>query len=365
MKRKLVRFFPVIVVVAGMVLVACQSKELTSAKVYIQQDQWDKAIEQLEMAVENYPDDAEAHYLLGEGYASKGKYEAMNEQYEQSLELSDEFAQLIAASRDKYWVQNFNKGVRKINQDSTEAAIQAFKTAQLIDPSRPESYNNLAITYLRQDRIEDAIAAYQDLIEADPENVKAMNELGRLYIQSEAYEKAVELEQEVLEKEPDNADAVFNLGMAYDQMGQRQKARETYERALEVSPNNPDLLFNVARINFMSGDYETAIDLFKQVIEQNPDDFDANLNVGNAFLTMADEKRKELRDKENAGEEITEEELEQMQELYRQAIPYLEKAAEAQPEVSNIWYNLGVAYVNIGESEKGKEYFDKADELEK
>ncbi len=364
MKRTLIRLIPVLFVIAGLVLVACQSKELTSAKVYIQQDQWDKAIEQLELAVKNYPNDAEAHYLLGEAYATKGKFELMNEEYEKSLELTDEFAQLISASRDKYWVQTFNKGVRMINQDSTEAAISAFKTAQSINPDRPESYNNLAITYLRLDRMDDAVNIYKKLIKVDPDNIKAMNELGRLYIQMEEYENTVELEQKVLEKEPDNSDAVFNLAMAYDQLGEREKAQEAYERALEVNPDDPDLLFNIARINFMNKDYEVAIDLFKQVIENNPEDFDANLNIGNAFLTMADNLRRELREKENEGKEITEEEIKQLKSFYNQSIPYLEKAAELQPEVSTIWYNLGVAYVNVGDSEKGQEYFDKAEELE-
>jgi Flp pilus assembly protein TadD len=59
---------------ASIGLWACQSKEVTSAKVYIQQGDWNKAIEQLQIAVQTYPNDPEAHYLLGRGYAEKGMY---------------------------------------------------------------------------------------------------------------------------------------------------------------------------------------------------------------------------------------------------------------------------------------------------
>ena len=41
------------------ILASCQSKNLTSAKIYIQQDDWDGALEQLEWAVEATPDNAE------------------------------------------------------------------------------------------------------------------------------------------------------------------------------------------------------------------------------------------------------------------------------------------------------------------
>ena len=83
-------------------LIFCQSKQVTSAKVYMQQEKWDKAIEQLELAVQLYPNDAEAHYLLGKGYAVRGEREKMNEMFDQSLKLSPKFEQQIKAIREKY-----------------------------------------------------------------------------------------------------------------------------------------------------------------------------------------------------------------------------------------------------------------------
>jgi uncharacterized protein HemY len=45
------------------IFASCQSKNLTSAKIYIQQDDWENALRQLELAVEATPDNAEVAFL--------------------------------------------------------------------------------------------------------------------------------------------------------------------------------------------------------------------------------------------------------------------------------------------------------------
>jgi tetratricopeptide (TPR) repeat protein len=335
------------------VFMACQTKEVTSAKVYIQQNNWEKAIEQLELATKNYPNDAEAWYLLGEGYGTQEEYEKMVNTFESE----------ITAAKDKYWVNNFNSGVKAINNEDLEGAINAFETAIMIEPERPEAYNNLAITYMRTEDTDKAMDTYERLIKVKPQDVKAMNDLARLYIQEKQYQNAVEVEKKALEIEPSNADAIYSLAMAYDYLGEKDKARAEYQKALEANPKDVDVLFNVARLYFMDGEYDQAIGLFKRVIEQNPDDYDSNLNVGNAFLTMADEYRKTLVEKERNEETITEEEADRLKDMYQQAIPYLEKALSIRDSDPNVWNNLGVAYVNVGNTEKGQEAFDKAETL--
>ncbi|MBN1541941.1 tetratricopeptide repeat protein [candidate division KSB1 bacterium] len=363
MKRSTIIRTLLLMGLAALFFFACQSKEVTSARVYIQQDNWDKAIEQLELAVVNYPSDPEAHYLLGWGYANREDWEAMNEMFDKSLALSPQFETEISAIRDQKWVEAFNTGVKMINDEDYDKAIDKFKEAIQINAKRPESYTNLAITLIRADRMEEAVDAYKKLIEIKPQDLKAMNELSRLYMQMERFEDTIALEKQVLEIDPTNSDAVYNLALAYDYMGEGEKAREQYEIALERNPDDIDMIFNVARLYFVSGNYQRAIELFQRVISANPDDYESNLNVGNAFLTMADDYRKKLVQKERDNEIVTEAELEQMKELYQQAIPYLEKAISINDGDSNVWTNLGVAYVNVGDMVKGQECFDRAEQI--
>ncbi len=165
------------------IFTACQTKEVTSAKVYIQQDNWDKAIEQLEMAVELYPNDAEAHYLLGEGMAQKQNWERMNEEFEKSLKIAPTFEAQIKSTREKNWVNQFNAGVGKLNKNDVEGAIKSFETAVLINPNRVEAYKTLGIAYTRMDDLEKAKENFKKVLELEPDNKDAINGLAAIYFQ--------------------------------------------------------------------------------------------------------------------------------------------------------------------------------------
>jgi protein O-GlcNAc transferase len=370
MNKRQAVFAAIILTLAVTLFLGCQSKEVTSAKVYQQQGNWEKMIDQLETAVQLYPKDAEAFYLLGLAYGQKSEWEKMAGNFDKSLAIGPLFEPQIKNERDKYWVTTFNGGVAKINaKDGKEpdltGAIEQFATCIVIDPKRIDAYRNLAVTHLRANNQEAAKSCYMKLLAMDPKNVTAMTEVARLCLQMKDYECAIQMSQKAMDLSPDKADAVVNLALAYDMNGERDKALATYQKAIEKNPNDGDLLFNMARLYFNTGDYDRAVQMFQKVITQNPDDYDANVNVGNAYLNMAEEVRKKLVEKEKAKQAVDETELAKLKGFYKESIPYLEKALGIKSENSTVWYNLGVAYINIGNAEKGKQCFDKAESLRK
>jgi tetratricopeptide (TPR) repeat protein len=366
------RFWLVAVILLGFVVVftACQTKEVTSAKVYIQQDNWEKAIEQLEMAVSMYPTDAEALYLLGEGMAQRQNWSRMNEMFDRSLKVLPTFETQIKNTREKNWVSNYNAGVSKLTKNDVEGAIESFTSATVIEPNRVDAYKTLGIAYTRADNLEKAKENFRKVIELEPNNKDAINGLANIHFTLKEYDQVIELEKKTLLLNPEDRDAIANLAMAYDLAGQGEEAKATYQKALDKNPGDKDLTFNLARLYFLGGDYNQAVKLFNDVLVANPEDFEAHHQIGNAYLSMADDFRKKLVDKETAGTEITEKERDDLLQYYRDAIPFLEKAvsiAAADPSIKvnpSIYNNLGIAYINIGEKAKGELYFKKAEEAE-
>ena len=352
-----------------LVMMGCQTKEVTSAKVYIQQDDWDKAIEQLELAVKAYPNDPEAHYLLGEGYSMKRWFARMNEQFDASLKISPKFANQVESTREKFWVNHFNSGVGKINAGKVEDSITDFKTCLVIDPKKPEAYKNLAFSFIKAQKPDSAIAVYQTALTLSPKDTVIMTSLGTLYYEKKEYQKVIDIYQRLHEVEPNNVAAIANIALAYDQMGQSDKAFEMYQTALAVNPEDKDLIFNLGRLYYLKGDFEKAIEQFTKVLQADPNDYDSNLNTGNAYLSIADKKRKEAVDlEEKSGDKAKNQISQLVQEMldnFAKAVPYLEKATELKPENALAWQNLGVAYVNTGMKEKGEAAFEKAEELSK
>jgi len=374
--RRVHSILAVSVLLFGMLLLfGCQSKELTSAKVYIQQDDWQKAEEQLKMAVELYPADAEAHRWLGEAYGRTGDFENMNKEFDASLANSPQFADDINSLRTTYWVQNFNQGISKVKaadqaENETEKskrlveALDLFQVCPVIDPERTDAYKNIAFVYIRLDSVDGAIENYEKVVAVDQSDTKTMLQLGSLYYEKKDYQKCVDLMDKILAVESGNLDALSQKAFAFDSMGDSDKAFASYEEALSKNPGDPDLLFNMGRLYYMKKNYETAIEQFKKVLEVVPDDLEATLNIGNAYLSIAERFMKPIRD----GKELTADEIDDAKnnaiENYKESIPYLEKATQLRADDAALWTNLGVAYINAGMKDKGEEAFKKAEELE-
>jgi len=367
-----------LVLFLAVMMFGCRSKEVESALIYInQQNDWDKAMDQLELAVQTNPADVEAHVYLTEGYGRLGEFQKMNEHYDTAMKLmggqgkaNQKFIDKLNYDRDKFWRETFNKGVANVKNEKLADAAKNFNDCIQIDAERAEAYRNLGYVNLQSDSIEAALKNYEDVVRINPKDTETMTDLGRLYMRVKQYDKTIEMMDNVLSIDSLNVDAISQKAMAYDFLDQPEKAFAAYEEAIKNRPDDVDLLFNLGRLHFLKNNYDKAIDYFKKVLEKSPEDFEANLNIGNAYLSLAQnvlQKEREMDSKEleKVPVEVINEKKEKEKEFYNAAIPFLEKAVELKPDDAVVWYNLGVAYTNIGEEAKGKEAFDKSDALQK
>ena len=369
-----------LVLLIGLIMFGCRSKEVESALIYInQQNDWDKAMEQLDIAVQVNPADAEAHLLRGEGYGHFGKYEQMVEELKTVESLisgtpNPKFQNKVDFLRDKYWRQSFNKGVgfvKKIETDSTalDEAKKNFENCIIISPERSESYKNLAFVNVQRKDLEAAIKNYEDAFKMDEKDVDALSSLANLYINTKQYDKCVTATDKILAIEPTNVEATAQKAMAYDLLGDSEKAFDAYEIALKNDPENVDLIFNLGRLYYQGKDYEKSVEKFIAVLEIKPGDYEANVNIGNAYLLMAEKVLQIYRDMDEkqlakVPKADFDADQEESKKFYTEAVPYLEKAVASNLDKKGAWYNLAVAYVQAGEAKKGEKCFAIADEVE-
>ncbi|MFZ5516749.1 MAG: tetratricopeptide repeat protein [Candidatus Zhuqueibacterota bacterium] len=365
-----------VLLLLGVMLFGCRSKEVESALIYInQQNDWDKAMEQLNLALQVNPADIEALTLRGEGYGRLAEYEKMNEDFTAAEKLmanapsaNAKMAEKVTFLKDKYWRQSFNKGVGNVKSEKLEDAGKDFQNCIIIDDKRQEAYKNLAYVQVQLNQTDAAMASYREVIKIDPKDVDAMTALANLNLMAKNFQEVIDLMDQVLAVDPTNVDAIAQKAMAYDYLGETDKAFAAYEEALASRPDDKDLIFNLGRLYFMKNEYTKAIDQFNKVIATTPDDFEANLNIGNAYLSMAEQVRKSLTDLDDKQlEKMPEAELKAKRDLtkkyFTDAIPYLEKAVSIKSDNAVVWNNLGVAYINAGMEDKGAEAFKKAEEL--
>lgn len=345
-------------------LLGCQPKEITSAKIYIQKRNWQKAIELLEQAVVTHPNNPEGHFLLGQAYGDQSRYREMKKQFGESLGISPKFQPAILQTIENHWITLYNKGIKAQNDRNFKLAENLLKTAILIDPSKREAYNTLAANYIEANQPRQALLIYEKLLKETPDDINLLIATGNLFYIQKRFDDVVRVLKKVLEIEPDHRDAMANLALSYDSLGKTDEALTAYQKAVKANSLDKDLIFLLGVHHYNRSHFTKAIELFKQVLELSPGEFESTSNIGNAYLSIAEDLRAKI--KSLANSTFTAGEIQQLKTeailTYMKVIPYFKKALEMQPRHPTLWINLGVAYVNSGENEKGQEALLKAEE---
>jgi tetratricopeptide (TPR) repeat protein len=289
-------------------LFGCGAKNpgLTSAKIYLglTPPDYEKAMEQLQLAVKQDSLNGEAHILLGKIYGDKKMYEEMLTEFGKAerCKLKPPDLEEINQTKKRKWIEVFNSGIvlgkmlRQVDQyklelltdfskysaykDSLKAissdlgdagtftwdnyqmfsqakpaleeleraldegTINRYQTAILIDSTRYEPFLNLAAEYVRKDQLEKALEYYQQAYQLKPDDPKVMNDYAITLLSANKFEDAENLYEKILEKDSTNVNALVNLAMIYARKGDAEKAIFTYSRIVSIDPEYKDAYFN-------------------------------------------------------------------------------------------------------------------------
>ena len=103
MKRKLIFSLSSLLLLLSLSAFQCSSTELTSAKLYIQQKNYPKAMEALQREIQKNPKSDEGYYLLGYLYGEQGNFKEMKDALDKSLEVSNKFEKNIDDLKKSHW----------------------------------------------------------------------------------------------------------------------------------------------------------------------------------------------------------------------------------------------------------------------
>ncbi len=365
-------------IAVGFTAFQCSSTELTSAKLYIQQKNLDKAIESLKKEVEKNPKSDEGYYLMGYVLGEKGDIAGMLENYDKSVAISNKFATKISESKKYHWADGFNRGVKLFNRgakagntDSAnvifQKAVDTFKGAIMCEPDSADTYKNLAYAYINMGDRDAAIEPYKKVVELSNE-AGAYVQLGDLYLQ-----KGLALKQEgdsanavvnfnsaieVLEKGraqyPNDGDILLLLSNSYIAAGKLEIAKEAFKAGVEKEPENKFYRYNYGSLLLNAKEYAEAAKHLEKALEIDPDYENAIYNLAVTYVKWGAELREKMEEEKQESDEF--------KIKFEAALPLLEKYLKINEEEGAVWDLLGKVYANLGMADKSKEAFDKADQ---
>lgn len=357
----------------------CGSTEITSAKLYIQQKNYDKAIDVLQKEITKNPKSDEGYYLLGYVQGEQGNFNEMVDSYDKSLAVSKNFEKNINDSRKYFWAQAFNRGVslyqrgvKSADPDSQKVfydkSIADFKSALNIEPDSGDTYKNLAFVYLSKGDNEAAVEPLKQLI-AREQALDGYKFLGEIYYvngtnlkaqekNDEAkaeFNKSIEVLEEGLKVYPDNAEMLVTLSTAYIGADRGSEAREKYKKLVEAKPDDKNIRYNYGVLLLGADDFEGAETQFKKAIEIDPAYDNAIYNLGVTYLKWGTYLNKKADEEGKVNDEY--------KAKYQLALPYLEKAVEMSDANAQTWELLGKVYSVLGMNDDAANAFKKADEM--
>lgn len=179
------------------------------------------------------------------------------------------------------------------------------------------------------------------------------DDTGLLFTEINHYLKVGELNilidklKKAIEKEPENVSVYTTLGSVYDQLQQKSFTDGDLEKAQEY--------------------FDNALSYYNQVLAMEPSNFDATYSVGALYYNKAasyvDKLNELASDLTPAGMKAYDETKAQMDSLFKEALPYFQKADSINNEDRNTLIALKEIHARLNELAKSEEYKKRLEDL--
>ncbi|RKZ30268.1 hypothetical protein DRQ36_06140 [bacterium] len=270
----------------------CQSPELTAAKVYIQQENYPAALEQLKVAEKKEPTNPHVFLTMGKLYAEMDSLDEMERAFSRAEELDSAVTSDITKWREKKRAEYFNKGRKFGESKKWEKAIENTEIAVRIDPEYADGWKNLAYFYEQVGDEEKTKEAYRKAYELEPLDQIFAKQVALNEFRDGDKDEAISILKELIDEGEPDVECYSMLAKMYASENEGAKADSILDIAETVFPDNVSLLFDHGALLFRSFEnYEEAASYFERVLKLEPADRDAlyNLSVTLFHLERFDE----------------------------------------------------------------------------
>jgi len=362
----------------------CGSAETTSAKLYMQQKQWQKAEDSLIKELAKNDKNEEAWYLLGAVRLETKNYAGMNEAYSRALALGDAHKNEITHNRLSLWGAFYNEGVNFYNRGKDTAAyydsaMVRFNNAILMEPDSSGTYYVAALAnYAKQD-YNASRTNLQTALQKNPRFFDAARFLGQLqytFAQKalDAHDtagavadwgRAAEAFRTAFDLQPNNSENIQGLIDAYERSHQSDKAENITRDAVARDSTNKFFRYAFGVFLLKKEQFPEAIEQFRKTLELDPAYADATYNLGVAYLNWgvsikaAGDRQAEAQKK---GAKPVKEDT-SYREKFKLSLPYLEQGVQLRPDDAALWTQLARLYAILNMPDKSRAAFEKADKL--
>ena len=182
----------------------------------------------------------------------------------------------------------YKEGHRKFFDNNFRAAAVEFAKAIALNPGVPKYHFFLGRTFERLKSDAKAIESYRTCIKLDPKNIQAMSRLGNIFLDEGAFRKAIQEFEPILKVRDNDFEAYHKIGMCYFNLGDYPAAIRNLGKAVEADPKNPYPMYYMGRTYLEMGEWAKAVDNLSKSVELDGSNAEYFFWLGSAYFAQGD-----------------------------------------------------------------------------
>ena len=279
---------------------------------------------------------------------------------------AQEIGEFIKRIGDKSGTADQILGAALGGQNKYDQSIASFQSAVAAAPTATQPMVFLVRELLRAKQTDRAVSFLQTVLKTNPANAEALVLLGSIQLTNNAPDQAVNSFTTAIQKQPKDIVGYRALSDLYLSQKNNDAALKVIQAGLAELPDNIILHMALAGVLELKGDYDGVISQYEYVLNQQPGSLVAANNLASiladhrtdkASLDRAQTLALSLRNSPVPQFKDTLGWVSYRQGDFKTAIPLIEGAAAALPNVPLIHYHLGMGYAATGQSAKAAEEF--------
>lgn len=191
---------------------------------------------------------------------------------------------LVRAESSRYrpdTVAHMQQGIKFLRAKNLDKARAEFDTVVKMEPSIPDAYNNIGLSYAYENNVNKAIQYYRKALDIDPLYVPALNNLGLVLYSSGKAEEALHHWRLCLKiSNGSEPELYYYAANAMRDVGQKKEARENYLLAIKLLPNHAAAHSGLAALDLSEGKLDEAFSEINKSIKLKPDSAFSHYHLG-------------------------------------------------------------------------------------
>jgi tetratricopeptide (TPR) repeat protein len=257
-----------------------KQKYLESGLSYFQQQKYREAEIQFRNAVQVDPRFAQAHYQLGETYLRLQDGYHAAEELTKAVELDPN---IFAAQADLAKLLISSRDPAALTQAKTHLDLLREK-----QPNSPDTHESWAVYYAAQDKLAEAMQEMQQGITADPSRAESYLNMALIQLRANLPDQAEGNFKEAADKAPKAMNMQLALGDFYQSHNRFPEAEQQFQKAISTDLQDPAPRAALARLMMAEGKREEVETFLKQTKTDLPNNSEAYRMLGDFYFAAGD-----------------------------------------------------------------------------